>query len=84
MKPPSLAVPKPPSRLILTILAYCCSVLSAQEICLIPSMNSPTGVSSSNGGGILSPLLDSAQRTRESIFNQELPYDVIRKEISEV
>ena len=90
MKLTSFIDPMSPSILVLTILVCCCSVLSAQEVCskaVPPSMNPTiTGIGSSNdnGVGILSPLLVSAQRIRESIFNQELPYDVIRKAISEV
>lgn len=80
-----LTFTRPPSRLVLTILmCCCCSVVNSQDVCPreMPSMNPSTD--SDGGSGILSPLLVNAQRTRESVFSKELPYDVIRKEISQV
>ena len=70
--------------LVFFLLGMFCKVGAAAGVSC-PTRLSPreTPVSRAEGTG-LSPLLASTRMSRRSIFNQELPYDAIRKEISGV
>ena len=72
------------SRLVPTILLCCSCFLCVYGNCTEKLRSENSYRTGQSIGGILGPLLLGARSTRENIFDQELPYDVIRKEISEV
>ena len=66
--------------LVLLVCAFC--TVGAEVVC--SRISPPKNLISSNSGPGLGPLLSSTRQSRGSIFNQELPYDAIRTEISRV
>jgi len=73
------------TSLVLVVVFLLCAFrkVGAAEVSCSRLHPSETPVSQEEGTS-LDPLLASTRMSRRSIFNQELPYDAIRKEISGV